>query len=144
MDSRRKEYLICNADESEPGTVKDRVLMEGDPFAVIEGMTIASIATGAEQGYIYLRGEYPFAAERIEHAIYAARTAGLLGDNILGRGLKFDIEVRRGAGAYICREQTALFNSIEGYLGEPRTKPPFPTQLGLLPHPPASTTLPPL
>ena len=134
---RRKHYLICNADESEPGTFKDRVLMEGDPFAVVEGMTIAAIATGAEQGYIYLRGEYPFAAERMEHAIYAAHTAGLLGHNILDRGLNFEIEIRRGAGAYICGEETALFNSIEGYRGEPRNKPPFPTQAGLFRQPTA-------
>ena len=131
----RTHYVICNADESEPGTFKDRIVMEGDPFAVLEGMTIAAVATGAHQGFIYLRGEYPFAAERLEHAISAARSAGMLGDNILGRGLKFDIELRRGAGAYICGEETALFNSIEGYRGEPRNKPPFPTQAGLFRQP---------
>ncbi len=131
----RTHYVICNADESEPGTFKDRVVMEGDPFAVLEGMTIAAVATGAQKGYIYLRGEYPFAAERLNHAIVAARKAGLLGDNILGRGLRFDIELRRGAGAYICGEETALFNSIEGYRGEPRNKPPFPTQAGLFRQP---------
>lgn len=131
----RTHYVICNADESEPGTFKDRVVMEGDPFAVLEGMTIAAVATGAQKGYIYLRGEYPFAAERLEHAIHAARKAGLLGENILGRGLKFDIELRRGAGAYICGEETALFNSIEGYRGEPRNKPPFPTVAGLFRQP---------
>ena len=136
-DASRKHYLICNADESEPGTFKDRVIMESDPFAVLEGMTIAALATGAEQGYIYLRGEYPFAAERIGHAIDGARRAGLLGGNIMGRGLRFDIEVRRGAGAYICGEETALFNSIEGYRGEPRNKPPFPTQAGLFRQPTA-------
>lgn len=130
-------YVICNADESEPGTFKDRILMEGDPFAVLEGMTIAAVATGAQQGYIYLRGEYPLAAERLSHAIEAARTNGLLGNNILGRGLHFDIELRRGAGAYICGEETALFNSIEGYRGEPRNKPPFPTQAGLFRRPTA-------
>lgn len=133
----RVHYLICNADESEPGTFKDRVLMEGDPFALIEGMTIAALATGAQQGYIYLRGEYPLAAERIVHAIHAARAHGLLGNNILNRGLHFDIELRRGAGAYICGEETALFNSIEGYRGEPRNKPPFPTQAGLFRQPTA-------
>jgi NADH-quinone oxidoreductase subunit F len=131
----RKHYLICNADESEPGTFKDRILMEGDPFAVVEGMTIAALATGAERGYIYLRGEYPLAAEHLAYAIHNARDAGLLGNNILGRGLKFDIELRRGAGAYICGEETALFNSIEGYRGEPRNKPPFPTQAGLFRQP---------
>jgi NADH-quinone oxidoreductase subunit F len=131
----RTHYVICNADESEPGTFKDRVVMEGDPFAVLEGMTIAAVATGAQKGYIYLRGEYPFAAERLTHAIEAARKAALLGENILGRGLKFDIELRRGAGAYICGEETALFNSIEGYRGEPRNKPPFPTVAGLFRQP---------
>jgi len=133
----RAHYLICNADESEPGTFKDRILMEGDPFALIEGMTIAALATGAQQGYIYLRGEYPLAAERIAHAIHAACAHGLLGNNILNRGLHFDIELRRGAGAYICGEETALFNSIEGYRGEPRNKPPFPTQAGLFRQPTA-------
>jgi NADH-quinone oxidoreductase subunit F len=128
-------YVICNADESEPGTFKDRIVMEGDPFAVLEGMTIAAFATGAEQGYIYLRGEYPLAAERLGAAIDAARAASLLGENVLGRGVRFDIELRRGAGAYICGEETALFNSIEGYRGEPRNKPPFPTQAGLFRKP---------
>jgi NADH-quinone oxidoreductase subunit F len=131
----RKHYVICNADESEPGTFKDRLIMEGDPFAVLEGMTIAALVTGAEQGYIYLRGEYPLAAERMTHAIEAARVEGFLGQNVLGSGMRFDIEVRRGAGAYICGEETALFNSIEGYRGEPRNKPPFPTQAGLFRQP---------
>jgi NADH-quinone oxidoreductase subunit F len=135
QDQRRRHFVICNADESEPGTFKDRIVMEGDPFAVIEGMTIAAIVTGAEQGYIYLRGEYPLAAERMEHAIEAARTEGFLGNNVLGRGMHFDIELRRGAGAYICGEETALFNSIEGHRGEPRNKPPFPTQAGLFRQP---------
>ncbi|HZU32457.1 MAG TPA: NAD(P)H-dependent oxidoreductase subunit E [Candidatus Angelobacter sp.] len=134
-DPRRKHYLICNADESEPGTFKDRIVMEGDPFAVLEGMTIAAVVTGAEQGYIYLRGEYPLAAERIGHAIESARREGFLGKNVLGSGMNFDIELRRGAGAYICGEETALFNSIEGYRGEPRNKPPFPTQAGLFRQP---------
>jgi NADH-quinone oxidoreductase subunit F len=132
---RRRHYVICNADESEPGTFKDRVLMEGDPFAVLEGMTIAAFATGAQQGYIYLRGEYPLAAERVAGTIDVAREKGLLGENILGLGLHFDVELRRGAGAYICGEETALFNSIEGYRGEPRNKPPFPTQAGLFRQP---------
>jgi NADH-quinone oxidoreductase subunit F len=131
----KPHYVICNADESEPGTFKDRVVMEGDPFAVIEGMTIAALATGAQQGYLYIRGEYPLAASRLQHAIQSARAAGFLGDNILGRGLCFDIQLRRGAGAYICGEETALFNSIEGYRGEPRNKPPFPTQAGLFRQP---------
>jgi NADH-quinone oxidoreductase subunit F len=109
--------------------------MEGDPFAVLEGMTIAALATGAEHGYIYLRGEYPLAAERMAHAIEAARWETFLGPNILGSGLRFNIELRRGAGAYICGEETALFNSIEGHRGEPRNKPPFPTQSGLFRQP---------
>jgi NADH-quinone oxidoreductase subunit F len=134
---RRVHYLVCNADESEPGTFKDRVLMEGDPFAIIEGMTIAAVATGAQHGYIYLRGEYPLAAECMAHAIEAAGENGLLGENILSSGLKFSIELRRGAAAYICGEETALFNSIEGYRGEPRNKPPFPTQAGLFRQPTA-------
>jgi len=134
-DSNRPKYVVCNADESEPGTFKDRVLMEGDPFAVLEGMTIAAFATGAKKGFIYIRGEYPLALERIEDAINAARAQHFLGNNILGREFSFDIEIRRGAGAYICGEETALFNSIEGYRGEPRNKPPFPTQSGLFRQP---------
>jgi NADH-quinone oxidoreductase subunit F len=137
QDSGRAHFVICNADESEPGTFKDRILMEGDPFAVIEGITIDGFVTGARQGYIYLRGEYPLAAERIQHAIDVAHEHGFLGDNILGSGLQFDVEIRRGAGAYICGEETALFNSIEGYRGEPRNKPPFPTQSGLFRQPTA-------
>ncbi|HEY2383536.1 MAG TPA: NADH-quinone oxidoreductase subunit NuoF [Terriglobia bacterium] len=131
----RPHYVVCNADESEPGTFKDRILMEGDPFAIIEGVTIAAFATGAERGFIYIRGEYPLAIERIQAAIQAARAAGLLGKNILGSGFSFDIEVRRGAGAYICGEETALFNSIEGKRGEPRNKPPFPVNVGLFGKP---------
>ena len=131
----RPHYLVCNADESEPGTFKDRVLMEEDPFAIVEAMTIAAIATGCEQGYLYLRGEYPLAAERMANAIAEARAVGLLGLDILGRGATFDIEIRRGAGAYICGEETALFNSIEGRRGEPRNKPPFPVQVGLFGQP---------
>lgn len=134
-DSSRPHYVICNADESEPGTFKDRILIEGDPFAILEGMTIAAFATGAKKGFIYIRGEYPFALERLQHAIRAARTQDFLGEHILGRGFSFDIEIRRGAGAYICGEETALFNSIEGYRGEPRNKPPFPTQSGLFRQP---------
>ncbi|HEY6827171.1 MAG TPA: NAD(P)H-dependent oxidoreductase subunit E [Gemmatimonadaceae bacterium] len=127
----RPHYLICNADESEPGTFKDRVLMEGDPFAIVEAMTIAGIATGCERGFVYIRGEYPLATQRLQHAIDQARAHDFLGDSIIGRGIKFDIEIRRGAGAYICGEETAIFNSIEGYRGEPRNKPPFPAQAGL-------------
>ena len=131
----RPRYLVCNADESEPGTFKDRVVMEADPFAVVEAMTIAGYAAGCEQGYLYVRGEYPLARQRIEHAIRQATDRGLLGPDILGRGVSFHIEVRRGGGAYICGEETALFNSIEGKRGEPRNKPPFPVQSGLFGKP---------
>ena len=133
----RRHYVICNADESEPGTFKDRILMEGDPFAVLEGLTIGGFVTGARQGYIYLRGEYPLAAQRMQQAIDSATGNGFLGDNILGSGLHFNVKIRRGAGAYVCGEETALFNSIEGYRGEPRNKPPFPTQSGLFRQPTA-------
>jgi NADH-quinone oxidoreductase subunit F len=120
-------YLICNADESEPGTFKDRVLMEEDPFAIIEAMAIAAFATGCAHGFIYIRGEYPLAAARLQHAIDSSRAAGLLAG--------FDIEIRRGGGAYICGEETAIFESIEGRRGEPRNKPPFPVQVGLFGKP---------
>jgi NADH-quinone oxidoreductase subunit F len=133
----RPHYVVCNADESEPGTFKDRVLMELDPFAVIEAMTIAGYATGAERGYLYIRGEYPLAHARLHNAIERARTRGFLGADILGRGFSFDIELRRGAGAYICGEETSLFNSVEGFRGEPRSKPPFPAQSGLFGKPTA-------
>jgi NADH-quinone oxidoreductase subunit F len=131
----RPRYLICNADESEPGTFKDRVLMEWDPFAIVEAMTISAFATGCERGYVYVRGEYPLAARRLEHAIAQARAHGLLGDDVMERGVRFDVEVRRGAGAYICGEETALFNSLEGKRGEPRNKPPYPAQAGLFGKP---------
>jgi NADH-quinone oxidoreductase subunit F len=131
----RPHLLVCNADESEPGTFKDRVLLEGDPYAVIEAMTIAAFATGCEQGYLYVRGEYRRAAEVLSAAIDGARRRGLLGPNVAGHGFTFDIELRRGAGAYICGEETALFNSIEGYRGEPRSKPPFPVDAGLFGQP---------
>jgi NADH-quinone oxidoreductase subunit F len=128
-------YLVCNADESEPGTFKDRVLLEGDPFAIVEAMTIAAYATGASIGFLYLRGEYPEAEARVRHALETARGAGLLGPAILGTTFAFDIELRRGAGAYICGEETALFESIEGKRGEPRNKPPFPVEVGLFGKP---------
>ena len=127
--------FVANADESEPGTFKDRVLIENDPFSLVEAMTIAGFATGCERGYLYIRGEYPIAWARLTHAIEAACAAGYLGADILGRGVPFDIEMRRGAGAYICGEETTLFNSIEGYRGEPRSKPPFPTDVGLFGQP---------
>jgi NADH-quinone oxidoreductase subunit F len=133
--SNKPRYLACNADESEPGTFKDRVLMEGDPYALVEAMTIAGYAVGAHKGYLYLRGEYPRALHRLTHAITQARARGLLGENVLGQGYAFDIEIRRGAGAYICGEETAIFNSIEGYRGEPRNKPPFPVESGLFGRP---------
>ncbi len=122
------KYIVCNADESEPGTFKDRVLLESDPFAVIEAMTIAGYAVGAEHGYLYIRGEYPVGQERFENAADQARSRGLLGDDVDGTGFAFDIEVRRGAGAYICGEETALFNSIEGFRGYAAAK-------ASLPHP---------
>ncbi|MFD7483104.1 NAD(P)H-dependent oxidoreductase subunit E [Streptomyces mirabilis] len=137
----RPHYLVCNADESEPGTFKDRVVMEGDPYALVEAMTIAAYAVGAHKGYLYLRGEYPRALGRMEHAIGQARARGLLGEDVLGQGYAFDIEIRRGAGAYICGEETALFNSIEGYRGEPRSKPPFPVEKGLFGKPTAENNV---
>ncbi|MGH9324906.1 MAG: NAD(P)H-dependent oxidoreductase subunit E [Vicinamibacteria bacterium] len=132
---RRPHYVVCNADESEPGTFKDRVLMEEDPFAVIESMTIAGYATASEKGYIYVRGEYPLAIRRLRRAIAEAEKRGFLGSGVMGEAFDFAIEVRQGAGAYICGEETALFNSIEGYRGEPRSKPPFPTEAGLFRKP---------
>ncbi|MCX4438075.1 MULTISPECIES: NADH-ubiquinone oxidoreductase-F iron-sulfur binding region domain-containing protein [Streptomyces] len=137
----RPHYLVCNADESEPGTFKDRVVMEGDPYALVEAMTIAAYAVGAHKGYLYLRGEYPRALHRMEHALGQARARGLLGEDVLGQGYAFDIEIRRGAGAYICGEETALFNSIEGYRGEPRSKPPFPVEKGLFGKPTAENNV---
>ncbi len=131
------KHIICNADESETGTFKDRTLMEGDPFALIEGMTLAAHAVGAANGWIFIRGEYPRAAGRLQNAIDQARAAGYLGDDILGSGLSFDIEVRLGAGAYICGEETALMEAIEGKRGFPRIKPPYPTTNGLFDQPSA-------
>jgi NADH-quinone oxidoreductase subunit F len=131
----RPHYLVCNADESEPGTFKDRIVIEEDPFALIEALTIAGFATGSELAYIYLRGEYPLAWQRLTNAIVEAQTHGLLGDDVMGSGLSFEVELRKGAGAYICGEETALFNSIEGYRGEPRNKPPFPVDVGLFAKP---------
>ncbi|MFT7648573.1 MAG: NADH-quinone oxidoreductase subunit F [Candidatus Poriferisodalaceae bacterium] len=136
-ETGRPKHVVANADESEPGTFKDRVLMEGDPFAIVEALTVAGVTVGAENGWIYIRGEYPLATTRLENAISSARAAGLLGDNVMGSGHSFDITLRRGAGAYICGEETALFNSIEGYRGEPRNKPPFPTTHGLFGEPTA-------
>ncbi len=133
----RPHYTVCNADESEPGTFKDRVLMEEDPHAIVEAMTIEGFATASERGLLYLRAEYPLSAARVARALANARAAGYLGDDILGSGFSFDIEIRRGAGAYVCGEETALFNSIEGKRGEPRNKPPFPVEVGLFGKPTA-------
>ncbi len=130
-----RKHVVANCDESEPGTFKDRTVLEHDPFALIEAMCIAALATGATDGWIYVRGEYPRATARLAAAIEQCRDAGYLGDGGLGDG--FDIELRRGAGAYICGEETALFNSIEGFRGEPRNKPPFPTTHGLFGQPTA-------
>ena len=129
------KYIVCNADESEPGTFKDRILMEEDPHRTIEGMIIAAHAVGARRGYIYVRGEYPYAFKVMGDALDEARQAGVIGGNILGSGLDFDIEMRLGAGAYICGEETALLESIEGKRGLPRIKPPFPTTHGLFGKP---------
>lgn len=126
-----KKYVICNADESEPGTFKDRLILEGDPHSIIEAMTIAGYAVGADEGYIYIRGEYTLATERLIHAIEDAKAAGILGEHIFGTEFSFDIHVHSGAGAYICGEETALIESIEGKRGEPRARPPYPTTNGL-------------
>jgi NADH-quinone oxidoreductase subunit F len=129
------KYIVCNADESEPGTFKDRILMEEDPHRTVEGMIIAAHAVGARRGYIYVRGEYPYAFKVMGDAVAEARQAGILGENIFASGLSFDIEMRLGAGAYICGEETALLESIEGKRGFPRIKPPFPTTHGLFGKP---------
>jgi len=130
-----QKYVVCNADESEPGTFKDRVLLIDDPHKTIEGMLIAGYAIGASKGYIYIRAEYPYIVPVLENALKESRVAGLLGENILGSGFSFDIEINVGAGAYICGEETALFESIEGKRGFPRIKPPFPTTHGLFGKP---------
>jgi NADH-quinone oxidoreductase subunit F len=131
------KYMVCNFDESEPGTFKDRALMEGNPFRVIEGLLLGGYATGARQGYIFIRAEYQTATAIVEEALSMLRAAGLLGEDILGAGFDFDVRVRHNAGAYICGEETALFEAIEGKRGEPRTKPPYPTQQGLFGKPTA-------
>jgi len=125
------KYIICNADESEPGTFKDRLILEGDPHSIIEAMAIAGYAVGASEGYIYVRGEYSLAQERLVEAISQARQMGLLGERIFDSGFGFDIHVHTGAGAYICGEETALLESLEGKRGEPRSRPPYPTTHGL-------------
>ncbi len=130
-----KKYVLCNADEGDPGAFMDRSVLEGDPHAIIEAMTIAAYAIGADQGYVYCRAEYPIAVKRLTIAINQAREYGLLGDNILGTGFKFDMEVRLGAGAFVCGEETALIASIEGERGMPRPRPPFPAVKGLFGKP---------
>ena len=126
-----EKYIVCNADEGEPGTFKDREIIEGDPHSLIEGMLIAGYATGAHKGYIYIRGEYTLAMQRLQKAINDAKSYGILGEKILGTDFSFDIEAKKGAGAYICGEETALLESIEGKRGEPRKKPPYPPTFGL-------------
>ena len=130
-----QKYVCCNADEGDPGAFMDRSVLEGDPHVVLEAMAIAGYAIGANQGYIYVRAEYPIAVKRLEIAIGQARENGLLGKNILGTGFDFDIELRLGAGAFVCGEETALMTSIEGHRGEPRPRPPFPAVKGLFERP---------
>jgi NADH:ubiquinone oxidoreductase subunit F (NADH-binding)/NADH:ubiquinone oxidoreductase subunit E len=129
-EERTPRYIICNADESEPLIFKDRVLMDTNPHQLVEGMTIAGYACGAPEAWIYIRGEYEYQARRLENAIRQAKSQNLLGENILGSGFSFDIHVHRGAGAYICGEETALIESLEGKRGEPRLRPPYPPQSG--------------
>ncbi|TAN24490.1 MAG: NADH oxidoreductase (quinone) subunit F [Acidobacteria bacterium] len=130
--SPREKYVLCNADESEPGTCKDRLILEYDPFSIIEGMLIAGLAIGARRGYIYIRGEYRYLLDRMEKALEEARAAGYVGKNIRGRGFDFDIYAHTGAGAYECGEESALMESLEGKRGIPRLKPPFPAVSGYL------------
>lgn len=126
-----EKFIICNADEGEPGTFKDRLILEGDPHKLLEGMIIAGYAVGATQGFIYVRGEYTLSIQRIEKAIAAARSLGLLGNRILESSFSFDVKVMKGAGAYVCGEETALIESLEGRRGHPRNKPPYPVVAGL-------------
>ena len=127
----KKKYVVCNADESEPGTFKDRLILEGDPHSILEAMIIAGYAVGADEGYIYIRGEYKLAQERIHIAITQAEELGMIGNNIFNSSYNFRIHIHLGAGAYICGEETALIESIEGKRGEPRSRPPYPTTHGL-------------
>jgi NADH-quinone oxidoreductase subunit F len=130
-----RKYVILNADESEPGTFSNRKLLEEDPFSSVEAMIVAGLTVGSSWGYVYIRGEYALAAARLQAAIDAARGRGYLGADVLGTGSPFDIEIRRGGGAYICGEETSLFNSLEGLRGEPRSKPPFPVDVGVFGSP---------
>ena len=130
-----EKFVICNADEGDPGAFMDRSAIEGDPHSVIEGMTIAGYAVGASKGIVYIRAEYPLAVKRLEKAIADARAENFIGENILGSNFSFDIEIRLGAGAFVCGEETALMHSIEGYRGMPRPRPPFPSVKGLFDKP---------
>ena len=130
-----QKYIVCNADEGDSGTYSDRMIMEGDPFVLIEGMTIAGFAVGATKGFVYIRSEYPHAIVAFGEAVRIARAAGVLGANVMGGGFAFDIEVRVGAGAYVCGEETALLDSIEGKRGQVRPKPPLPAHEGLFGKP---------
>jgi NADH-quinone oxidoreductase subunit F len=125
-------YLLCNADEGEPGTFKDRMMMERAPHQLIEGMIISAFAIGSHKGYIYVRGEYVYPIECLNKAIKEAYDAGLLGKNIMGTGFDFDLDVYRGAGAYICGEETGMISSLEGLKGQPKLKPPFPAVQGYI------------
>jgi len=129
--SGNHKYMVCNADEGDPGAFMDRAVLEGDPHAVIEGMTIAACATGASEGYVYVRAEYPIAVEHLKEALQDAHDLGLLGENILGSGFSFRIKIKKGSGAFVCGEETALIASLEGRRGMPRPRPPFPVQSGL-------------
>lgn len=130
-----KKYIVCNADEGDSATFADRMIMEGDPFVLIEGMAIAGVATGATKGFVYIRSEYPHAVAMMQKAVEVAREAGLLGVNVLGSPNAFDLEIRVGAGAYVCGEETSLLNSLEGKRGVVRAKPPLPAIQGLFGKP---------
>jgi NADP-reducing hydrogenase subunit HndC len=130
-----QKYVVCNADEGDPGAFMDRSILEGDPHSVIEAMAINGYCIGADHGLVYIRAEYPLAIERLKIALNQAREYGLLGNDILGTGFNFDIEIRYGAGAFVCGEETALIHSMEGHRGEPTFKPPFPAQSGYLGKP---------
>ena len=135
MNHADQKYVACNADEGDPGAFMDRSILEGDPHAVIEAMAIAAYAIGATKGFVYIRAEYPIAVERLQHAIDQAKEYGLLGKNIFGTDFEFDLEIKLGAGAFVCGEETALINSIEGNRGEPKPRPPFPAQKGIFGKP---------
>ena len=135
MAQGEQKYVVCNADEGDPGAFMDRSILEGDPHSLLEAMAIAAYAVGANRGYIYVRAEYPIAVQRLKIAIAQEREYGILGENIFGTGFNFDIEIRLGAGAFVCGEETALLESVEGKRGQPRTKPPFPANVGLFQKP---------